>query len=215
MRVPSPSNLTSRLRSGLRARVDEVADRIVARALGQSWAPLTPVAERVVPTRVRPTLPPRPAPPPLELDHVPEGAMLLDIREPHELASGVPEGAMLLPMDLVPHALDRLPADADVLVICAAGARSLGVATWLRLQGRAAWSFAPGIGGLPACGVAIVPPGGTPGARVVVPAGTNVDGATVHAPLHGEEIATEGQVRRVRVVDGAGLHVEVRLPAEG
>lgn len=194
--------------------MDEAADRIVARALGQSWAPLTPVAERVMSTRVRPTLPSRSAPPPLELDHVPEGATFLDIREPHELASGVPEGAMLLPMDLVPHALDRLPEGAILLVICAAGARSLGVATWLRLQGRAAWSFAPGIGGLPACGVAIVPPGGKPGARVVVPAGTDVDGAYVHAPLQGEEIATEGQVRRVRVIDGAGLHVEVRLPAE-
>ena len=50
-----------------------------------------------------------------------EDALLLDIREPGELASGVAEGAVLLPMDLVPHHLDALPRDRPITVYCAAG----------------------------------------------------------------------------------------------
>lgn len=71
----------------------------------------------------------------------------VDIREPYELSSGHVEDALLLPMNQVPDQLDALPRDRTLIIYCAAGARSYGVAHYLREQGiEDAWSLVGGIG---------------------------------------------------------------------
>ncbi|MCB9761787.1 MAG: rhodanese-like domain-containing protein [Alphaproteobacteria bacterium] len=78
---------------------------------------------------------------------------LLDIREKPEVDGGHAAGAILLPMNQVPDRLDALPRDVALVVYCAAGARSYGVAHYLRDQGFAdAWSLAGGFGELLAHG---------------------------------------------------------------
>lgn len=144
----------------------------------------------------------------LEVESPIAGSLLLDIREPGELASGVAVGAMLLPMDLVPHHLDRLPKDRPITVYCAAGARSWGVAHWLREQGfPEAWSLS---GGLGAAGPTRVPEG-SPGRMVDLPAGL-VEGAWAPAQ-RGEVIEAVGEVVRCRVRDPQGFWVERTLRA--
>ncbi len=136
------------------------------------------------------------------------GSLLLDIREPGELAGGIAVGALCIPMDMVPHQLERLPRDRAITVYCAAGARSWGVAHWLREQGfSGAVSLSAGIGGV---GVTVVPEGG-PGRMVLLPAGL-VDGAW--APeARGEVIVREGDVLRCRTRDEQGFWVERTIPA--
>ncbi len=144
----------------------------------------------------------------LEVEVPVAGSLLLDIREPGELAGGVAAGALCIPMDMVPHQLARLPRDRAITVYCAAGARSWGVAHWLREQGfSGAVSLSSGIGG---AGAVTMPAGG-PGRVVVLPAGL-VDGAW--APeARGEVIVQEGDLLRCRVRDEQGFWVERTLPA--
>jgi rhodanese-related sulfurtransferase len=203
-------SLLARVRAGVRARVEEAADRLVARALGQTWAPLRPPPERQVARRGEVAPPPIPEEPPVDVEALPPGGWLLDVREPHEYRGGVPAGATCVPMDLVPGWLPHLPRDRTIVVVCAAGARSHGVATWLRLQGMDAVSFAPGAAALPALGVPLVPVADAVGSRVRVPAGTDVDGALLAEELPGEVVAVTEGARWVRV-DGGGSPVLVAL----
>jgi len=61
--------------------------------------------------------------------------MVLDVREPweHEVCS-IAEST-LLPMQEIPSRLQELPADADIVVICHHGMRSLQVAQFLKQSG--------------------------------------------------------------------------------
>ena len=60
---------------------------------------------------------------------------LLDVREPFEYAIAHLAGAELVPMREVPHAVDRLPRDREVVVYCHHGIRSRSVAEYLRGEG--------------------------------------------------------------------------------
>ena len=73
--------------------------------------------------------------------------LLLDVREPWEVATAAIPGATLIPMNEVPgRAFTELDEDASIAVLCHHGARSLSVANWLRQQGFAnAQSVAGGI----------------------------------------------------------------------
>lgn len=150
--------------------------------------------------------------PALEVEAPIPGALLLDIREPGELGWGVAEGATLLPMDLVPHHLDELPRDRPIVVYCAAGARSFGVAHWLREQGFAeAWSLDGGLDALRRAGVRmVVPPGLKPGTRVRVAAGADAGGATA-GPVEGEVVVQDGDVVDVLTRDAQGMPVRLRV----
>jgi len=64
-----------------------------------------------------------------------EGAVLLDVREPFELELARLDGARHVPMRQIPESVGDLPRDADILVLCHVGARSLRVAQFLRAQG--------------------------------------------------------------------------------
>jgi rhodanese-related sulfurtransferase len=72
-------------------------------------------------------------------------AILLDVREPSELAVASIEGALHVPMRQVPARAKDLPRDRPVLVICHHGGRSQVVADWLRAQGYSAENVAGGI----------------------------------------------------------------------
>jgi rhodanese-related sulfurtransferase len=62
-------------------------------------------------------------------------AVVLDVREPDEFASGhVPEAQSLPQADLALQ-LDRVPRDRDILVACKSGSRSLAAARFLRALG--------------------------------------------------------------------------------
>ncbi len=66
-------------------------------------------------------------------------ALLLDVREDDEWREGHIEGARHLPMGQVPAAVaagtEWLRPDQPVIVVCAVGARSARVASWLNQQG--------------------------------------------------------------------------------
>ncbi|MFI5335176.1 MAG: rhodanese-like domain-containing protein [Opitutales bacterium] len=65
------------------------------------------------------------------------GALLLDVREPDELACCALAGATHIPMRDIPGALGQLPPDRDILVLCHHGGRSLHVTRFLRANGFA------------------------------------------------------------------------------
>jgi len=63
-------------------------------------------------------------------DHV-----VLDVREPAEIASHAFDGALEIPMNEIPQSLDEIPEDKTVVVLCHIGGRSMQVTGWLRQQG--------------------------------------------------------------------------------
>ena len=66
----------------------------------------------------------------------PNPPLLLDVREPWEVATAAFPGAKLLPMNDVPaRANAELDPDAPLVVLCHHGVRSLSVTMWLRNQG--------------------------------------------------------------------------------
>jgi rhodanese-related sulfurtransferase len=159
----------------------------------------------------RPPPPPEPEEASLEVEVPVPGSLLLDIREPGELAGGVAEGAMLLPMNLVPHHLAELPRDRPLTIYCAAGARSWGVAHWLREQGfPEAWSLVGGIGVFGAIGVPVRPPPGLmPGTRVRLPPTATAGGVVTGVALVGEVIQQVGDRVQVVVQDTQGFPVRI------
>lgn len=65
-------------------------------------------------------------------------AILIDVREPEELALSHLNEALLIPMQSIPAELQRLEAladERDLLVLCHRGVRSLHVVAWLREHG--------------------------------------------------------------------------------
>jgi len=67
-------------------------------------------------------------------DPLPEGLVVLDVREPVEWHHGHIAGALHVPMSELPGRLDELPA-GQTLVVCKVGARSARVVTWLVQKG--------------------------------------------------------------------------------
>jgi rhodanese-related sulfurtransferase len=63
------------------------------------------------------------------------GALLLDVREPYEVAVCAVAGSLHLPMRQIPASLGQLPKDCQILVLCHAGIRSLSVTQFLRANG--------------------------------------------------------------------------------
>ena len=64
-----------------------------------------------------------------------EKPLLLDVREPWEYQTCHIEGSKLVPMNEVPGRAAELDPDADVVVICHHGGRSMQVALFLGKQG--------------------------------------------------------------------------------
>lgn len=66
------------------------------------------------------------------------GALIVDVREPGEWAAGTAPGARLLPKSRFEAALDELPGDRELLLLCAGGMRASACAQVLGERGRAA-----------------------------------------------------------------------------
>ena len=66
-----------------------------------------------------------------------EGALLLDVREPFEVATCAVAGSRHIPMRQIPENLPDLPRDQPILVLCHLGVRSLRVTQFLRANGFA------------------------------------------------------------------------------
>lgn len=79
--------------------------------------------------------------PPIEIDVATaaelhrRGAVLLDVREPDELAICRIPGCQHVPMREIPARLGELPADEHILVLCHHGGRSARVTQFLRANG--------------------------------------------------------------------------------
>ena len=63
--------------------------------------------------------------------------VVLDVREPRELAVCALDDAVHIPMGEIPARLGELPGDREVVVMCHHGMRSLQVTHFLRHQGYA------------------------------------------------------------------------------
>jgi len=78
-----------------------------------------------------------------------EPLIMIDVREPEEVAITRIEGAALIPMRSIPASVQQLEAkagEATLIVFCHHGVRSLNVVHWLREQGvPACQSMAGGI----------------------------------------------------------------------
>ncbi|MFC5503604.1 rhodanese-like domain-containing protein [Lysinimonas soli] len=72
------------------------------------------------------------------------GAVLVDVREPDEVATVRVPGALVLPMSTLDQHLDELP-DGSFYVMCHAGGRSARVVTALEQQGYDAVNVLGGI----------------------------------------------------------------------
>ncbi|HVE24727.1 MAG TPA: rhodanese-like domain-containing protein [Sporichthya sp.] len=83
--------------------------------------------------------------PEIEVSGIPDGAHLLDVREPVEWAAGHIDGAQHIPMHDVPSRLADIPADADVVVVCKSGGRSAQVTAYLNASGRKATNLSGGM----------------------------------------------------------------------
>lgn len=64
-----------------------------------------------------------------------EKPVLLDVREPWEYQIAHVEGSQLVPMRAVPAQVGELDADAETVVICHHGGRSMQVAMFLERAG--------------------------------------------------------------------------------
>ena len=64
-----------------------------------------------------------------------EELLLLDVREPRELAIASVPGAVHIPMAQVPGRLDELDRQQHIVVICHSGGRSQAVVGFLKHQG--------------------------------------------------------------------------------
>ena len=64
-----------------------------------------------------------------------ESVFLLDVREPSEYDIVHLEGAQLIPLNTVPHHIDSLPDDQEIVVYCHHGTRSLYATAYLHQNG--------------------------------------------------------------------------------
>ena len=65
----------------------------------------------------------------------PQPPVVIDVREPFEMAYGRIPGATPMPMGTVPHHLEELPRDRTIVAYCHLGERSWQVALFLARRG--------------------------------------------------------------------------------
>ena len=64
-----------------------------------------------------------------------EPVFLLDVREPSEYDIVRLEGAQLIPLNTLPHNVESLPSDQEIVVYCHHGTRSLYATAYLHQNG--------------------------------------------------------------------------------
>jgi rhodanese-related sulfurtransferase len=89
-----------------------------------------------------------------------DGALVLDVREPSEWATGVIRGATLISLGELPNRLGELPRDRDIVVVCRSGNRSAQGRDILLGAGFArVTSMAGGMTDWVAAGLPVIAPG--------------------------------------------------------
>jgi rhodanese-related sulfurtransferase len=99
------------------------------------------------------------APPAVQVAEVPEGAVVLDVREDDEWQAGHAPGALHVPMGDLPARLADLP-DEELYVVCRSGGRSARAAAWLVRNGYDAVNVVGGMGAWVEAGRPLEAPGG-------------------------------------------------------
>ncbi len=90
---------------------------------------------------------------------VPEGSVLLDVREPVEWEAGHAEGARHIPMGELPARFGEvaeLAGEGELVVVCRSGGRSARVVAWLAQNGVDAVNLDGGMGAWAAAGRPLV-----------------------------------------------------------
>jgi rhodanese-related sulfurtransferase len=64
-----------------------------------------------------------------------ENYIVVDVREPYELRSGIIPGAISIPMGQLQQRIAELDKSRAHAIVCASGSRSASVAAWLSQQG--------------------------------------------------------------------------------
>ena len=64
-----------------------------------------------------------------------EPHLLLDVREPDEIAIAAVDGASVIPMGEIPERFGELPAQTPIVVMCHSGGRSARVTRFLNANG--------------------------------------------------------------------------------
>ena len=94
-------------------------------------------------------------------DPLPEGLVVLDVREPVEWHHGHIEGATHIPLREVPDRLAEVPTDTQVLVVCKVGSRSAQATGYLVQNGVDAVNLDGGMLDWQAAGRAMVSESGS------------------------------------------------------
>ena len=70
------------------------------------------------------------------VSELPDDAVLVDVREPHEWEAGHAPGAIHIPLGDLPARMGDLPETDDaVAIVCRSGGRSARAVQWLAAQG--------------------------------------------------------------------------------
>lgn len=94
---------------------------------------------------------------------VPDGLLVLDVREDDEWTAGHVEGSVHVPLTELGARLGEVPADTQTLVVCRTGNRSAHATAFLLQQGVDAVNLAGGLVAWAAAGRALVTDSGHPG----------------------------------------------------
>jgi DMSO/TMAO reductase YedYZ molybdopterin-dependent catalytic subunit/rhodanese-related sulfurtransferase/glyoxylase-like metal-dependent hydrolase (beta-lactamase superfamily II) len=84
------------------------------------------------------------------------GAVLLDVREPHEWQTGHAPQAILIPMGQVQHHRHELPDTKRIIVVCRSGGRSAAITDALRAHGHEAVNLTGGMCAWTAAGLPVI-----------------------------------------------------------
>ena len=91
------------------------------------------------------------------------GAVLLDVREPHEWQAGHAPRARHIPLGQLPRRAAELPERRAVVTVCRSGARSARAAAMLARNGRDVSNLAGGMRAWARAGLPVVARGGSSG----------------------------------------------------
>jgi rhodanese-related sulfurtransferase len=91
------------------------------------------------------------------------GAILLDVREPHEWQAGHAPKARHIPLAQLTRRVDELPVNRPIVTVCRSGSRSARAAAMLGKAGREVSNLAGGMHAWSRTGLPIVAKGGGPG----------------------------------------------------
>jgi len=90
--------------------------------------------------------------PSISASAVPDGAVVLDVREDDEWQAGHIDGARHIPLGQVPTRVAEVAGDDQVVVVCRSGGRSARATAWLLDNGVDAVNLVGGMGAWAAAG---------------------------------------------------------------